>query len=459
MNAFVLALAAAVGAWGVGQPPKEEMAPPEMMSAPAPETPEAKQAREKEARERARAEARAKAETQRATAERFKARQKRPDNTALAERLTDCAKIVAGDLVLVRGGAGDAALLETIAGEVRKRGGSPLVVLSGDALERRLVDGVPADVDARPNELELRLASSVTAVIDVEADASPTELGHIPGQRLAARAKGVGLADELMRRRGVRRVELGHGLYPTAHLANDCAMSEEELSRSFWFAATADSGAMRAEGEMLRDSLTPGGQVVITNPNGTELKFKLIAKPGLIGDGTTEEGSLAEVRLPAGELVTLVAPGTAEGRIVVDRMIWRGREVIGLSATFRAGRLTSLNARGGGEYVRKEYEAAGPGRDQLAAVVIGLNPDLKPPSGVKIDWTIPRGVVSVRIGADAWAGGENAVAFSLPVCAPGSTLKVDGRTVIEEGVPTPSSPLPPEDEPASGADAPRGAGK
>src|SRR5205823_14649500 len=115
-----------------------------------------------------------------AAAERFKARQQRPDDDALAERLADAAKISPGDLVLVRGGTRDAGLLESLASQVRKRGGSPLITLAGDTLERKLIDGAPAEMDGKPNELDLKLAAAVTAVIDVEADDSPTELAHIP---------------------------------------------------------------------------------------------------------------------------------------------------------------------------------------------------------------------------------------------------------------------------------------
>ena len=84
--------------------------------------------------------------------------------------------------------------------------------------------------------------------------------------------------------------------------------------------------------------------------------------------------------------------------------------------------------------------------DQLGAVVIGLNPDLRPPSGVKFCSTIPEGMISVVIGGNGWAGGDNSEAFSLTVCLPGSSLRVDGRPVVQDGVLTPTAPLPAEEE-------------
>jgi leucyl aminopeptidase (aminopeptidase T) len=429
------------------------------------------------ARERARTDARAKVEAQRAGAEQLKLRQQRPDNLALAERLGECAAVAAGDLVLVRGGAREAALLEAVAAEVRRRGGSPLVVLAGDRLDRALLDRSGPELDARPNELELKLATIVTAVMEIEPEEAPGEFAPIPGARLAGAARARALADEVMRRRGVRRVELGNGLYPTPHRAGDYAMSEEELSRVFWLAATVDAALMRENGLMLAGSLTPGARGAITNPNGTDLKFRLAPAPRAAGagmdmmmagadgapgagaraslsDGAAPPGPGLPVRLPAGELSALVAPGAAEGRLVADRLLYGGREITGLTVTFRAGRVTGLSARSGIEHLRGIYDASGPGRDQLSAVVIGLNPDLRAPSGVKLSSALPEGMVSVVIGGNAALGGDSTEAFSLTIPLPGSTLRVEGRPVVIDGALAPTSPLPPEDDGTGAPGAP-----
>jgi leucyl aminopeptidase (aminopeptidase T) len=475
MSVCVLALCAAFGI-AAGQPPTGEpmVGPPAEEPVVGPPATRDAFLTDKVLKERAEAQARAAA--QRMAVEKHKQRQQQPDRDTIGERLAECARIVPGDLVLVRGGARDAALLQSIAGQVRRRGGSPLVALAGDRMEVPQFDQAPAEFDARPNELELKLAAEVTAVIDVEADESPTDLAHVPGARQAARARGVALADEVMRRRGVRRVELGNGLYPSEHLAADCSLSEDELSRVFWLAATADASEMHETGAMVRDSLVGEGRAAITNPNGTDLKFRFAAAPkgaaeemgmmaaaaGAPADNGKDpaakrvaaainDGSVAgalPVRLPAGELYAMAMPGTAEGRIVADRLLFNGREVTGLTVTFRAGRVTGISARSGSEYIRKVYDASGAGKDQLGAVIIGLNPDLRPPSGVKLCSTIPLGMISVVIGGNAQLGGENTESFSLPVCLPGCTLRVDGRPVIEEGELTPTSPLPPDEEEA-----------
>jgi leucyl aminopeptidase (aminopeptidase T) len=448
MNAFLVALWAL--AWGV-LPPCGQMGPP----APPPPSPPLVQTAQQHVQEMERAEARARQAAERVAAEAIRARQQRPDNVTLAERLADLAQVAPADLVLVRGAPGDSGLLQAIAAQVRRRGGSPLVVMAGDELARGLIDDAPRDMDARPNGLDLVLAASVTVVIDIEADNDPTALAHIPGERLAARARAEAVAEDLMRHRAVRRVELGHGLYPTPTLARHYAMNEEEFSRVFWLAATADPARLRAAGEDMVSSLAGGSQAVITNPNGTNIKFRLAGAAPLIADGTPPAaGSPLGASLPAGEFFALAAPGSGEGRIVADRVLYQGREITGLSVTFRAGKVTGISARSGVEYLRKLYDAAGPGKDQIGALIIGLNGDLRAPSGVKVDSTLPLGVVSLSFGGTAWAGGENSEPFSFEVPMPGSTLTIDGRVVVAEGALTPNSGLPPDESTGStGGDA------
>jgi len=42
-------------------------------------------------------------------------------------------------------------------------------------------------------------------------------------------------------------------------------------------------------------------------------------------------------------------------------------------------------------------------------------------------------MVTVGIGNNAWAGGENKIAYGLTSYLPGSTVTLDGKTVVEAG--------------------------
>jgi len=42
-------------------------------------------------------------------------------------------------------------------------------------------------------------------------------------------------------------------------------------------------------------------------------------------------------------------------------------------------------------------------------------------------------MVTVGLGNNQWAGGENSAAFGLSSFLPGSTLKLDGKAIVENG--------------------------
>jgi hypothetical protein len=47
---------------------------------------------------------------------------------------------------------------------------------------------------------------------------------------------------------------------------------------------------------------------------------------------------------------------------------------------------------------------------------------------------MPAGMVTIGIGNNVWAGGENKNPYSLASFLPGSTLKVDGNVLVDNGM-------------------------
>ncbi len=119
--------------------------------------------------------------------------------------------------------------------------------------------------------------------------------------------------------------------------------------------------------------------------------------------------------------------------MVIDKILWDGRVLEGLTLNYSRGRLTSLTARSDIAGLRARYDAAGGGKDQFAYVDIGLNPQSKFTVGSgQVVWTVPGSIV-VGLGDNRTFGGTNASDFGLASQLGGATLKVDGRVVIENG--------------------------
>ena len=363
------------------------------------------------------------------------------DYEALAQKLVNqCANIHEGDLVLVSGGVRDFELLENIAVNVRKVGAFPLVSLNSDRMWRRSFDDVPAKYDSQTREFDLKLASLITAQIDVDFTETEALLAHVPPERRATSMKTYFNVYDLMLKRNVRYVNLGNGLYPTSERAKLFGLSQEELSKIFWDGVNVDYSKLQATGKAVKAALASGKQVHITNPNGTDLKMQIEGRPVFVSDGVISAddvqtgGAACQVYLPAGEVFLAPVPGTAEGKVVGATQFLQGKEIQDLSLTFKAGKLTSMTAKSGLEPVKAVYDAAGSGKDDFAGIDIGINADVQVPPGSRMVAVMPAGMVTVWIGDNKWAGGENDSGYILYNYVPGSTLEVDGKVLVEKGV-------------------------
>jgi len=379
-------------------------------------------------------------------AEKLKARQTRPDSETLAKRLVDAAAIRENDIVLIRGDSRDAEQLEDIAIAVRQRNAFPILRITTDRLTQKLYDETPPSSDSQVDPIEAHLAATITAIISIDADHAPRLFNHVPAPRIAARMKVQATLDQLMFQRNVRRISLGRDLYPTAPTANRYALTVEELDRAFWYACTADPAPIRDAADAVMSQLSAGNQVAITGPNGTDLKFRIQNRRILFNDGLISEdearagGPQAQACLPAGEAYTSVIPGTAEGKVVCDTLSFGGREIQNLSISFKAGRITAINGRGV-EHLKLLYQATA-SKGELAWLDIGLNPDIAIPRGVKPLCPTPAGMVSIGIGNNLWAGGDNAEPFQLTLYLPGTTVKVDNAPLVKDGVLAPTPVIP-----------------
>ncbi|OFX58530.1 MAG: hypothetical protein A2066_01200 [Bacteroidetes bacterium GWB2_41_8] len=363
------------------------------------------------------------------------------ETEALAEKIVNqCASIQEGEFVLVTGGIRDIELLENIVINLGKRGAFPILTIGSDRMSRRWVTEVPEKYDSRVPESDLKLFGFITTVINVDYSEAIGLFADIPAERFAARAKAYEPVNELVAKRNVKGVSLGNGLYPTEASAKQFGLTLNELSDLFWKGVNVDYSKLEATGKSVQAILAGGKEVQLTNPNGTDLKMRIEKRPVLVSDGVLNADDLkrgfaaSQVYLPAGEAYLTPVPGTAEGTVVVDRQFYQGKEILGLTMNFKAGKLTSMTAKSGLEPLQKMYDVAEAGKEEFAFIDLGINSNVKIKPGSKLVAWMPAGMVTVGIGNNVWAGGENKNPYSLASFLPGSTLRVDGKVLVENGV-------------------------
>ncbi|MCZ6819663.1 MAG: aminopeptidase [Calditrichaeota bacterium] len=359
----------------------------------------------------------------------------------LAQRLVNqCARIQENEIVLISGGVRDVKLLEDVDTHVRIAGAFPLVTLNSDKMDRGYYDEVPSKYDTQFPELGYKLATMIDAQISISYSENSGLMSDVPPERIAAVAKSFAPISTLLNRRKVRSVNLGNGLNPTADRARQFGLSMQELAEVYWSGVNIDYAQLESIGNSIQKKLAGGKEIHITNPNGTDLKVQIEARPVSVSDGVISEqdvqqgGAACQVWLPAGEVYLVPVPGTAQGKVVVDRQFYQDKEIKGLELIFKDGKLHGMKAQSGLEPLQARYEVSGEGRDEFAFIDVGFNPNVRIPENSSMVAWMASGMIIVGFGNNTWAGGENESDFGISAFLPGSTLKVDGEVIVQNGV-------------------------
>jgi leucyl aminopeptidase (aminopeptidase T) len=361
------------------------------------------------------------------------------DLNKLAERIvTQSAAIKEGEIVLVSGSARDMELLENIVTEIDKVGGNAMLDINSERMTKRSYTDVDPKYDSKEPKLGMALAKIANVTINVDSQETDGLLADIPPARIAARGKaGQPVGDEFVKNK-VRNVNVGNDLYPTAWRAERFEVPQAEFAKMFWEGVNIDYTNLQATGEKARTALT-GKEIEITHPNGTSLKFNIESKPAYISDGIISADDVAkgnfDVYLPAGEAAVIVAANSGDGKFIIEKDFFQGKEVHNVVLTFEKGKLTSMTGEGEGFAKLKEtYDASqGAGKDILSYVDIGINPNYALSPKSKLGNWVSAGMVSVGAGNNVWAGGTNNSPGGAGGHLAGCTVKIDGKVIVENG--------------------------
>jgi leucyl aminopeptidase (aminopeptidase T) len=361
------------------------------------------------------------------------------DLQQLAQRIVgQSAGVKEGEIVLVSGSVRDMELLENIVTEVRKAGGHPMLEINSERMMKRSYTDVSEKYDTQEPKLGMALAKIVNVTINLDSGETEGLLADVPPARLAARAKaGAPVGTEFIKNK-VRSVNVGNDLYPTEWRARRFETPMDSFARMFWDSVNIDYASLQMAGEQAQQTLLNGKEMEITHPNGTNLKLTLENRPAYISDGIISADDLAKgnlsVFLPAGEAAVIPAANSGEGKVVIEKQFFNGKEVNNLTLNFAGGKLTSMTGDGEGfAALKADYDARAEGKEILSFVDLGINPNFKLAPNSKIGNWISAGMVTVGSGNNTWAGGTNNATGGVIGHLIGATVKIDGKTIVENG--------------------------
>lgn len=201
-----------------------------------------------------------------------------------------------------------------------------------------------------------------------------------------------------------------------------------------WAGCAADYRKIAMRATRLAAALDAEGDVRVTTPGGTDLRFSLVGRPVVIDDGlaTADKAARGTVTfLPGGFVEVSADEDSGRGTVVYDVPIRRSGVVVrGLRLRLESGRVVSSRAKENrnafAEYLEHARDAG-----KFAFFGFGLNPDLT--FGFTQDDKVLGGV-TIGLGDNERKGGRNrAKGADWWGCVSRATVTIGRRTLMKGG--------------------------
>jgi leucyl aminopeptidase (aminopeptidase T) len=204
-------------------------------------------------------------------------------------------------------------------------------------------------------------------------------------------------------------------------------VTEEMLVRLM----NGDLEEMRRRGWAIVAAMNGGSEARITCPNGSDLRFGLEGRQGIVDAGElSSRGAFGN--LPCGEGFIAPVEGTAEGKLVVDGSIAGvGLLDAQVEMTLRGGHLIEAGSSEG-KQLMDLLTPHGEDGTNLAELGIGTNEEAILTGNVLEDEKI-FGTCHVAFGASAAIGGTVQVPVHLDVVVMEPTVEIDGEAIVSGG--------------------------
>ena len=355
--------------------------------------------------------------------------------STLAENaVKNCLRIRADDNVTIFCYPHTLPLAEDLAVECFKRGADALLNLYTDRYYSAYMKHLTVEQLRKPSAFCRGLSELSTAQFNVGALEDPAGYRRVPPEKMAADGEAETEAHAPIRERKVRSLFLAIALV-TRPRAKAYGYNFAAWQRNVRAASEVSSKTLTTAGQKLAGILGTADTLHVGAQGGTDLTVSIRGRRPMIFDGIVDDEKIAagqlEASIPSGSAGVFPEETSANGVVVFDvPQAWAGRTIRKMRWEFRNGRLTGFDGDAAALMLKKQYEAATGDKDVISAVTLGTNP--KAALGF-LQNSIVRGAVTVGVGGNDFAGGNNKSSFGFQDTIRGATVEVDGKPVVREG--------------------------
>jgi len=188
------------------------------------------------------------------------------------------------------------------------------------------------------------------------------------------------------------------------------------------------------------------GEVHVTTPAGTDLRFRIGDRPVNFQDGDASAARVRdarilidrEIEIPCGAIRVAPLEETVEGTIAFPPGQWGGKDVDGLEMRFAKGKVIDIHARSGQDGVtaaESELKEGGDAAHAFREIALGFNPELAVPADRP--W-IPyygygAGVVRLSLGDNSELGGTVKGGYVRWNLFTDATVTAGGKVWVKDG--------------------------
>lgn len=349
--------------------------------------------------------------------------------------VNECLRVRTDDQVIVRSFPHTLDYANALALEIEKAGGASTMLLETDEFFWGYLSEVPEAHYARKQRAMLSLLDETDIQVGLGGPRDPSGFAKVSGERMTKMMESEREVLDKVRENKIRNMYLPIGLV-TPERARTYGFDYNHWRTSFSHALDVDHRKMSVLGNTVASKLGKASNVRVTSSDGTDLRFRLAARPVHVHDGILDETDVShgtlEESLPSGTVEVAPDESSVEGRVVFDQpTALRGKMLQGLQWTFEKGRLTSYNAVANLDMFKGLYDNATGDKNRFADFTIGLNPNAAL-IGFFSDRTV-LGTVSIGIGGNKSIGGNNEASFGHEQTIRKPTVELDGQKLVVDG--------------------------
>jgi len=348
--------------------------------------------------------------------------------------VTECLRAKPGEAVTVSTYPHTIDAANEIATELYRAGAEPLLLLDTDEFFYAQFKHLTEDQLKTPSPHCLGLTDYVNANIYLGGPKDPSGMRRIPSSKWNAYNEGEIAHYEKSLQKKTRSLYLPLGTI-TRERAKTYGFNYNTWRKSFTEGLKVKYADLQTTGKRLGALLALPQSVRITAPNGTNLRFQLARREAQVNDGIVDDEDIMaganDASLPAGSVGVAPLEDSASGVFVGDVPIpLQGKLLEGLAFHFEGGRLTEISGKKNANLVTEQYAGGTGDKDRIGSLAIGLNRKVKPGFLTSV---IAAGVITLGIGDNRGLGGTNKSNWGFSTLAANATLKVGGKTLVEDG--------------------------